>query len=242
MQISGVEQSNNALLSGGQGVGGTNNTEDSQLKAIQKQITAVQKQLQELSQNTDMPTEEKMKKKKELQTKLGELNKQLTQRQMEIQREKREEQLKKNRERLEEQAQKQKSKEEQQQAQTIGKIMKMDGAMEKVETKDSVRISMEGRKRVLEGEIRADKNYGADTSMKEEDLSDMEGRIRDLSKSMMKDMNELNQDVRRKDKSNQEEMSEIKRQEEKEEKEKKEEEKREEQDNPILYPSIDIKL
>ena len=243
MQISGVEQSNHVSMLGGQRAGGMNPAEDSQLKSIQNQIAEVKKQMQELSQNKDMMPEEKMKKKKELQEKLGELNKQLTQREMEIQREKREEQLKKNQEKLQEQAQKKKSKEEQQQAQTIGRIMKMDGAMEKVETKDSVRISMEGRKRVLEGEIHADENYGADTSMKEKELSDMEGRLQGLSKSMMKDMNELNQEIHRKDKSNKEEMAEVKRQEEKEkEEEKKEEEQKERQENHRIYMSIDIKL
>lgn len=240
MQISGVEQSKGLALAGQ--AGGMKNTQDSQSKAIQNQITEVQKQMQELSQNKEMSSEEKMKKKRELQAKLQELNKQLTQRQMEIQREKREEQIKKNSEKMEEQAQKKKTKEEQQQDQTIGRIMKMDGAMEKVETKDSVRISMEGRKRVLEGEIRADENYGADTSMKKNDLAEMENRIEGLAKSMMKDMGEMNEEIHRKDKNNQEEMTKIKRQEEKEEKEKEEEEKKEQQNNPNVYQPIDIKL
>ena len=63
------------------GMGGISPT-DSVSKNIQNQIANAQKRLQELSSKDDMPLEEKMKKRQEIQQEINSLNHQLKQHQI----------------------------------------------------------------------------------------------------------------------------------------------------------------
>ena len=60
-----------------------NGQTDAYSKGIQNQIANAQRQLQELSSNANMTSEEKMKKRQEIQQQINELNMQLRQHQME---------------------------------------------------------------------------------------------------------------------------------------------------------------
>ena len=62
---------------------GMNQATDSYSRNIQSQIANAQKQLQELSSNGDIPQEEKMKRRQEIQQQISDLNMQLRQHQME---------------------------------------------------------------------------------------------------------------------------------------------------------------
>jgi len=62
---------------------GMNQATDSYSRNIQSQIANAQKQLQELSSNGDIPQEEKMKRRQEIQQQSSDLNMQLRQHQME---------------------------------------------------------------------------------------------------------------------------------------------------------------
>lgn len=81
MIISGVGGIN--VVAGAKGI---NQTSDPESRDLQRQIADEQKELQELSGNENMSTEEKMKKRQEIQKKISALNIQLRQHQMELRR------------------------------------------------------------------------------------------------------------------------------------------------------------
>ena len=89
MNISGV---NGAGASGMQaGAMGRGQAEDAVSKRLMQQIENAQKKLQEISGNSEISVEEKMKKRQEIQKEISELNSQLRQHQMDMQRKEAEE-------------------------------------------------------------------------------------------------------------------------------------------------------
>lgn len=70
---------------------GMNQAADSYSREIQRRIADAQKRLKELSSDESMTSEEKMKKRQEIQQEINDLNLQLRQHQMEQRREKQQE-------------------------------------------------------------------------------------------------------------------------------------------------------
>ncbi len=83
MTIGSISGTNNTQA----GNTGVNTASDPIIKNLKKQISYAQKQLQELSSNKDMPSEEKTKRRQEIQQLINNLNQQLRQRQMELSKE-----------------------------------------------------------------------------------------------------------------------------------------------------------
>ncbi len=169
MTINGISGTNTQV-----GQMGMNQAADSYSRDIQNQIANAQKQLQELSSNKDMPLEEKMKKRQEIQQKINDLNMQLRQHQAE--------------QRKEKQQAKGSSMDDMQDGTRSGKagnegsglsqasmaaMISAGSSMKQAKAKGSVAIKMEGRAGVLEYEIKLDKTRGNDTQKKEEELADV---------------------------------------------------------------------
>ena len=72
MNISGVNGSGSPVLQAGAG-----QAEDAQSRNIRKQIEEAQKKLQEVSANGELSSEDKMKKRQEIQKQISDLRMQL---------------------------------------------------------------------------------------------------------------------------------------------------------------------
>lgn len=166
--------------------------QDSQLKSIRKQIENVQQQLQNLSNNEEMPMEEKMNKRKELQQQLQDLNKLMSQRKIEILREKREKSTAKAKSQEPAQGNTDRQEFSAMGTATMQGIISADASMKQVETVQSVKISMGGKAGVLESEIKMDKGRGGSTEKKEAELADLNDRINTASADMMVQISDIN--------------------------------------------------
>lgn len=207
MTVNGVNGTN------GTGVGapsayGMGGAMDSACRDIQKQIEQTQKRLSDLSENEEMPIEEKMKKRQEIQKEITELNQQLRQRQIEV-RKQAQQQKKENT------ADRQNGREQKTQSGAAGAGSGMSGAgmqamisadisMKQAQVQGRVATQLEGRSHVLESEIKMDKSRGSDTSKKEEELADLKQSIQDVSASQGETLAEAGKTLREASKEEQE--------------------------------------
>jgi len=184
MTINGINGANSKA-----GQMGLNQATDSYSKNIQNQIANVQKQLQELSSNEDMSLEEKMKKRKELQQQISDLNAQLRQHQMEQRKEK--QQAKgssmgdmpggtKN-----SGSKKAGSKNTGFSQANMTAILSADSSLKQAKVQGSVATEMEGKAGILETEIKQDKARGKDTQKKEEELADVKQKAQAATSSQL---------------------------------------------------------
>lgn len=152
-------------------------------KNIQQQIANAQKKMQEVSSDKDLPLEEKMKKRQELQQEISNLNQQLRQHQTEQRR--------------------------QQQAKQIGEakagsrgtglsqagmqaVLSADASMKQAHVQGSTVKQMQGRAGVLRAEIKQDAARG-DTRKKEAELADLEQKTLAATASQMSSLANANQ-------------------------------------------------
>ena len=148
-------------------------TNDSFSKMIHNQIMNAQKQLQELSENSDMSMEEKMKLRQEIQQQITDLNHQLRQHQIE-QRRVNQGKGAKGVERNAPVKRADKSGKGAQQgmsASTMRAIISADAAMSQAQVQSSVATRMEGRAGVLDAEIKQDSANGKSVESKQEELA-----------------------------------------------------------------------
>ena len=166
-------------------------------KDIQNQISNLQKQLQELSANTELSTEAKMKKRQEIQKQISDLNVQLRQHQIEMR--KQEQEKKSSFDDMlggEPQAQgaKTKSKGQGMPSQASMEAMISAGvAMDQAKVNASVATKMEGRAGVLKAEIALDSSRGGDTSAKEAEFADAEQKAMEATSSQMSMLSKANE-------------------------------------------------
>ena len=164
---------------------GMNPMADSFSKNIQNQITNAQKQLQELSSNKEMPLEEKMKKRQEIQQQINDLNMQLRQHQVETRKEKLQ------------------AKDSSMGEMSGGANKKADGkgagfsqagmaamisagaSIKQAQTQGQVATSMRGRAGVLESEIKMDASLGANVDEKKAELADVTQKAQSASASQI---------------------------------------------------------
>ena len=166
-------------------------------KDIQNQISRLQKQLQELSANTELSTETKMKKRQDIQKQISDLNAQLRQHQIEMR--KQEQEKKASFDDMlggEQQTQGAKSKSKGQgmpsQA-SMEAMISADVAMDQAKVNGSVATKMEGRAGVLEIEIALDEARGIDTTRKREELADVEQKALDATSSQISTLSKANE-------------------------------------------------
>ncbi|MCI8773509.1 MAG: hypothetical protein HFI50_06195 [Lachnospiraceae bacterium] len=187
-------------MNGAGGVGmptgavGGSQAEDAVSKRLQQQIENAQKKLQEISGNSEMSTEEKMKMRQEIQKEIADLNSQLRQHQMEMRKKEMEETKKKQAENASAAEQNNRSKtgnakndsvDVQISAEGMQAMISADGAMKQAKVQGGVATSMEGKANVLEVEIQLDSARNGDTSLKEAQLADMRQKAQEATASQM---------------------------------------------------------
>ena len=191
------------VINGMNGVGGASmltgavsggQAEDAVSKRLQQQIENAQKKLQEISGNSEMSTEEKMKMRQEIQKEIADLNGQLRQHQMELRKKEAEEAKKKQAENTSAAEQNNWSKtgnakndsvDVQISAEGMQAMISADGAMKQAKVQGSVATSMEGKANVLEVEIQLDGARGGDTSAKEAQLTDTRQKAQEAAASQI---------------------------------------------------------
>ncbi|MCM1174566.1 MAG: FlxA-like family protein [Blautia sp.] len=165
------------------GTMGKGQAEDAVSKRLQQQIDAAQKKLQEISANSGMSVEEKMKMRQAIQKEIADLKSQLQQHQMELRQKEMEDAKRKQAEKAsasEEPAQaksvrgKEDSVDVQISAEGMQAMLSAGEAVKLAKVQGSVANAMEGRANVLETEIKLDSARNGDTSAKEAQLADVE--------------------------------------------------------------------
>lgn len=197
MVISGVNGAGGAGMQAG--AMGRGQAEDAVSKRLMQQIENAQKQLQEISANSEMSMEEKMKRRQEIQKEISELNSQLRQHQMEMQKKEMEEAKKKQAESASAAERSGNSRngnakdgqvDLQISAEGMQAMLSADGAMKQAKVQGSVAASMDGKAGVLEAEIKLDSARNGDTSAKEAQLADVKQKAEDATASQMKTLAE----------------------------------------------------
>lgn len=191
MTIQGVSSSNNNNQTGTKSI---SRPVDSVTKNLQNQIANAQKKLQELAANGDLPPEEKMKRRQEIQQEINVLNQQLRQHQIE---QRKEEQAKRMDKGDTSGSSKKAAKNENQgsglsQA-SMEAIITAGSSLKQAKVQSSVAAKMEGKGRVLESEIQMDKGRGAVSEKKEEELANLQDRIQTITTAQISNLADASQ-------------------------------------------------
>ena len=196
MVINGV--SGNAQM----GSIGMSRANDPVVKDIERQIADAQKQLQELAANKELSSEDKMKKRQELQQKINDLNMQLRQHQIEQRREKQQEKSASSSDDIFDpngQSNGSKTKNGQKSAglsqSSMEAMISADTSMKQAAVQGSVATKMEGRADVLKVEIQLDGSRGIDTERKQSELASMEKKAQEATSSQLGTLAETNKNL-----------------------------------------------
>lgn len=162
--ISGVQNNQS------QSVGAKNQLNDALTQSLQKQINDAQQQIRDLAENDTMTSEEKMKKRQEIQQYIAELNNQLRQHQMELKREEREKAQEEIKKSAENSSNADKNDDSMSQI-NMKSLISADSAIGQAKESGKAAIKLKGREGVLNSEIKLDKSRGVDVEDKLEELS-----------------------------------------------------------------------
>ena len=178
---------------------GTGAGQDSISKNLKHQIDQAQKRLQDLSANTEMPPEAKMKKRQEIMKEISDLQNQLRQHEIDLRRQEQQEKENNKKEQLE--AGKQRQAENSQgssgfSGKSMQALLSADNSMAQAKVQGSVKTDMKGRAGVLEAEIQQDGKRGVDTSAKEEELADIERKASDAGNAQLSTLADADKDLR----------------------------------------------
>ena len=194
MTINGTSGVNTGVSAGQTGMSQAN---DPVSKNIQSQIDNVQKQLQELSANTELSAEAKMKKRQELQKQISDLNNQLRQHQIEQRKEKQQNKEQSSFDDLLGTNPEGKGAKGKGQANGISQanmqaMISADTSMKQAQVQGSVATKMEGRAGVLEAEIKLDSARNGNVDSKKAELAEVEEKAMDATASQMNTLAEAN--------------------------------------------------
>lgn len=176
MQVGAIGGS--APAAGGQAAG----QKDGVLESIKKQIEQTKRELRSVAQDRSLESKDKLEKQKQLNERLAELQKQLAERQRTLQEEKAQKSDRPN------SAQEQNAAGQAKEARGAGQIdsselIEMDHQIRHLHQFDRITISMEGRANVLRAEIKQDESMGGASQVKLDELSDLEGRLSQVSRA-----------------------------------------------------------
>lgn len=172
---------------------------DSETKSFQNQISNAQTQLQKLSADNKMSSEEKAKKRQEIQKKIMELNNMLRERKAEIRREQQQKAA-------EEESQGEKALPGQQEKpetvhierntfsqgippRHMKAVISADAAIDKAELTGSISSELQSRVQVLEGEIRQAEANGGYVEAKKGEVEALENKVSKISGAKMNIIN-----------------------------------------------------
>lgn len=164
------------------------------IAGIQKQIQRVRQEIAKLSENETMPTEDKQKRKKELEDQINSLNKQLTQCQMEEKKVEQERRAQEIQQKMEEKAQMREKEEEKPglDLSSVQAIIAASTSMEQAKTVNHVRTQMTSNAHMLQGNIAAEEARGGDSSKLKSQLNELEGQIGEVTSQLLNKYGEAN--------------------------------------------------
>lgn len=172
---------------------------DSESKALQKQIEMKQKELKELSSKDDIPLEEKAKQKQQLQQEITQLEAQLRMHQQEVKQQKQQENAMQNPmaasgERQSLAASMSLSPEGTAMA-GMESLLSAHSSLKQARVQQGVGKSLQADAKVLESEIKQDKNLGASVEKKEQQLEELNQRSTDAMSYAAAALNQANETV-----------------------------------------------
>ena len=189
MKINGFNNAGGAQQAAGQAGG----PDDSYSRNIRNQIANAQKRLQEISSNQELSTEEKMKKRQEIQQEIANLNQQLRQHQME---QRREQQESRRAERASDSAQ------EGSEAQSgfsragMAAMISADSSVKQAKVQGSMAKQAEGKAAVLKTEISLDKN-DTTAARKEKEIAELGERAQRATAGQMSSLADAGKEMER---------------------------------------------
>ena len=179
---------------------------DSVSKNLQNQIAMAQKELQELSGKKEMPPEEKMKKRQELQKQISDLQNQLRKHQMELRKES--QQKKGSSMETMSGGSKQASKSAKDgtglsstdmqhlsQA-TMFAFISADSSMKQVKAQGAVKSQMESKARILKSEIKQDTGRGGNARKKQEELAAIEEKTQEIELNQINFLSDIDKKLK----------------------------------------------
>ena len=193
MMIDSVGSGQGAAVQAGSGM---TRQSDPVSRNIQAQIGNAQKRLQELSSNDTMSVEEKMKKRQEIQKEIASLNQQLRQHQIEKRKEQRAQGTSMDDMLGGGHRTAKKGKEGTGLSQAgMQAMISADSSMKVADAQGSVAVQ-DGQARVLQSEIRMDRNSGVSTEEKEAQLADLQAKAQSAETSQISTLAEAGRVIR----------------------------------------------
>lgn len=172
---------------------------DSESKALQKQIEEKQKELKELSSKENIPLEEKVKQKQQLQQEITQLEAQLRMHQQEVKQQRGQENSKQDliasggdKQSL---AASMSLSSEGTAMAGMESLLSAHSSLKQAKVQQGVSKDLQANARVLESEIKQDKNLGASVEKKEEQLEDLSQRSSDAMGYAAAALNQANEAV-----------------------------------------------
>lgn len=165
-------------------------------KVIQKQITSVQEQMKSVMDNKGLSDEEKVAKKKELETQLQSLSKQLVQVQIDQQKQETEKKAKEVKDNAEKQAGIFSTDiKEGNSASLLDVIVGASNDMKEAQKVNAIKADYKGHAGVLDAEIKQEKAKMKDASSKEAELAEVNSAIDSLNGKIITKLADLNKDM-----------------------------------------------
>ncbi len=169
---------------------------DAYSRNLQNQIANAQKRLKETASNQELPPEEKMKKKQEIQQEIASLNQQLRQHQMEVRREAAQKKESSKEDARKESRQEQSGRGGKEMSRAgIQALISADASMEQAKVQGCVKAHLEGRAGVLKAEIKQDGSTGGNTAAKEAELAEAENKAAAAGRAQAGTLAEANKNL-----------------------------------------------
>ena len=164
-------------------------SDDALSKSIKEQIMRVQKQLQELGQDKEMPMEQKMEKRKELQQQITDLNNQLRQHQIEMRKEKQQE-------KAEAAKAKQGEKQTEEEADKLASqaILSADSSLKQAKIQGNAATAAEDRANIVKAELKTAKGDKV-IAAKQQEIAELEQTAQSAKNAQAQSIGEANKAV-----------------------------------------------
>lgn len=165
---------------------GAASADDAMSKSLKEQITRAQKQLQELAQNGELPLEEKMKKRQEIQQQINDLNNQLRQHQIELRKEKQQE-------KAEELKAKQGGEQTRSEIdeQTTSSILSADSSLKQAKIQDNAATAAQNRANVIKSELKTAKGEKV-IEAKQKEIAELEQTAQSAKNAQAQSLGDAN--------------------------------------------------
>lgn len=236
MQVNGISGGNGLMAAGAAPQG-----QDAVSRSIKQQIAELQKQMQQLSSNSDISAEEKMKKRQELQKEISSLNMELRQHRIEQQnaeRQKAAEKQDRSSEASEPTGGKKASHQEGISQAGMQSIISGDASVKQAKIQGSVAKQAEGRANVLKAEMKQD-GPGKSTEAKEKQLARAEQTAAAAQSAQADTLAEANRTLKE---AGKEELEETEKAGDKIEKNQEEDGTKTEKAGQTVYEHVDVRL